>query len=390
MAIYLYNVNASFSFWDEWSHWSAYVKDMFVRNKFYNTIGHIATTHLSYPPFIPLFELFYCKVVGNCNMQNMYRSYQILCFSMGLMVFSDLEFNYKNLKYNIKILFVMILSVLYFVFVNRIIDFQANPIKSIYGDAFLGMSFGFFMVNVLQFDFDDKFKVFNFALSSIALVFSKQMGMALYLLGFFILFIIVVYSNQLSKKVWIKGVILFLIPIIFFISWKITVFSNQITDQFDLNRTLSITGLIDILFKGGGEEWQRTVIKNYIDWVLHTRMIGLTIYMWWILLAIAFAVTSFIVKKRYKNKIVIVSIGTMIGFILYLFALLCLYFYTFSEYEAVRLASIWRYSSTYIIGLTFFLGFVLIEHILYELKMNILSVGIYTTIYFANGINYMP
>ena len=32
------------------------------------------------------------------------------------------------------------------------------------------------MVNILQFDFNDKFKNFNLVMSEVALIFSKQMG----------------------------------------------------------------------------------------------------------------------------------------------------------------------------------------------------------------------
>ena len=397
IAIYIYNVNASFSNWDEWTHWGPYVKDMYERNKFYNTMGHIATVHLSYPPFIQLFEFFYCRIVGKCNMQNIYRAYQLLCFSMPLMVFCNLKFNIRSFRNSIKIIFVMVFSILFFIFANRFISFDANPIKSIYADAFLGLSFGFFLINVIQFDFYDRFKFFNFVLSSIALVLSKQMGLVLFLLGFFIFFIVVAYNNKLSKEIWIKGVILFLIPILFLVSWKLIVFLNKITDQFDLTKKVSIIGLIDILFKGQGFKWQRLVITKYIDYIFHIG-VYFPISIWYILFAFAFILISIIVIKKYKNKIVIVSIGAMFGFILYIFALLCLYLYTFSEFEATNLASLWRYLSTYIAGLVFFLVFVFIEHLLYYLKINKISivililslVGMYTTIHFANSINYCP
>ena len=173
--IYLYNKNTYFSNWDEWTHWGPFVKDMFFRNKFYNTKFHIAHTHLSYPPFKQLFEYFYCKMVFNLTEPNIYRAYQLLCFSLCFMIFSNIKFN-ENIKYNIKNISIIFLIVLYFIFINRIINFSSNPINSIYADAFLGFSFGFFMVNILQFDFNDKFKNFNLVMSEVALIFSKQMG----------------------------------------------------------------------------------------------------------------------------------------------------------------------------------------------------------------------
>ena len=204
-------------------------------------------------------------------------------------------------------------------------------------------------------------------------------------------------NKKLSKKIFIKGILLFLIPILFFISWKIIVFKNGITDQFDLDK-ININGLINILFKRIGEDWQIETYKNFINFIFNEKFMRLNIFLWWVLLSIVLIITSIVFLKKYGNKIIIVSISMSVGFLLNLFALLCLYFYTFSPYEATNLASAWRYISPYILGLVFFLSFILIEDIILNLKninfkiiiMLFLVSILYLSIHFANTVDYKP
>ena len=204
-------------------------------------------------------------------------------------------------------------------------------------------------------------------------------------------------NKKLSIKILIKGIILFLIPILFFISWKIIVFKNGITDQFDLDR-ININGLINILFKRIGEDWQIETYNNFINFIFNNKFMGLTTFLWWVLLSVALIITSVVFFKKYGNKIIIVSISMSIGFLLNLFALLCLYFYTFSAYEATNLASVWRYTSPYILGLVFLLSYIWIDGIVLNLKninfkiaiMTFLVSILYLSIHFANTVDYKP
>ena len=91
--ILLFNINASFSYYDEWMNWGPFIKDMYFRNKFYNTEGHFAFMHISYQPFISIFNYFYLKTVGMFSEPNMYRGHQLLCYSISIAVFSKLLFD---------------------------------------------------------------------------------------------------------------------------------------------------------------------------------------------------------------------------------------------------------------------------------------------------------
>ncbi|MDO5564016.1 MAG: hypothetical protein Q4F88_02145 [Eubacteriales bacterium] len=69
-----------------------------------------------------------------------------------------------------------------------------------------------------------------------------------------------------------------------------------------------------------------------------------------------------------------------------------------SEWDAVNLSSVWRFSSIFLISLFFILGFLFINIIINYKKMNIsfllcllfIVFSLSLSIYFANGVNYLP
>ena len=61
-------------------------------------------------------------------------------------------------------------------------------------------------------------------------------------------------------------------------------------------------------------------------------------------------------ENRMKRKLLIYGCTSMAGLFLYTTGLLFLYIFTYSEYEAVHLASFQRYISTYFIGVALFLA----------------------------------
>jgi hypothetical protein len=57
--IYLYLMkDAQFFFWDEYSHWGQFIKDMYYFNSFYG--ANTSISHLNYPPRSVYMGLLYC------------------------------------------------------------------------------------------------------------------------------------------------------------------------------------------------------------------------------------------------------------------------------------------------------------------------------------------
>ena len=362
LLIMLYTKGEYLVHWDDWTHWAPFAKDLFYRNQFYFNEGHIAHTHLSYPPLQAIFQYMFAKF-SNCYIdQNLFRAQLIIVFSL---IFPF--FDYLNDKKNTKYFFSVILIFALYIASFRI--HSENPLYNILPDSTMGFLFTSLMIKSFNLNINNKFAVFDYIVTSIALVLIKQIGVALFLGSYTTLLILQVFDKSIYKKNLHTLILIFIVPMLFIYIWFAYVRICGINDQFDIDKKVSLKSLAEIYLFSGGVPYQKETIANFFLWAKNTRIIFLTYYQWVFLFIICYLSTIVLFFKKYKTRLVVFLSISLFGYFVYTFVILSLYLFCFSEYEATILASIWRYLSSYAISIPLIMCYFMTKESTMELRI---------------------
>lgn len=382
LLICLYEKEAYLKQWDEFMHWGSHAKDMFIRNKFYFTEGHIAVNHISYPPLQATLQYIFARLENTFNDAILYRAQLVLIFSIIFPIF-DFVKNAKTGKY----LFTILLTFIYYIAAFRIC--AVNPLSTILTDHTLGFLFTALMIKSFEYDVNDDFHLFDYIMNAIALVLVKQTGITLFLGAFIVLIIMQFCSRSSIKKEQlrnniIRNVLIFAIPTICIMVWFVFVRLNNITDQFDIDKSFTLSALINILFKNGGLEYQKATVKNFLYYFANRKIIFLTYYQWIILFILCYIGLNIALYKKYGKKLVIFSILSILGFFAYTFVILISYLFGIEEKETIELVHLWRYLSSYAVSIPLILGYFIIKES--ALKEKVLNKYSLTVILISTGL----
>ncbi len=160
--VYLFFMkDAQFFFWDEYSHWGQFIKDMYNFNSFYGVNTHI--THSMYPPGISTWDYF---IVKNSFFSdgNIYFAYFLLLFSSTLMMYEKLTF--KDLHWIVLVFAIQM--ILY-------ADF-GHWFSCIYVDHVIGAMFAGVVLSYLSDNFKSK-ELLLFVFPLISMVLVKEIGL---------------------------------------------------------------------------------------------------------------------------------------------------------------------------------------------------------------------
>jgi hypothetical protein len=308
--VYLYFMkNTHFFFWDEYSHWGAFIKYMYYTHTFYDL--SCSAAHLNYPPGITLWDYF---VVSNTAFTdgNVYFAYFLLIFSSLLMMYEKL--NWKQIHW---ILLIFIIQVV------LLADF-GHWLSSIYVDHVVGVMFAGLVLSYLSDNFKAKeLLLFIFPLISIVLV--KEIGLyfGLSFLGLVILLNIldsklqnaksIIFNISLNKYLIIISLSLFIVSFLALKSWGIRQEAHGISQnaQTMSNVVKNILSNKKILDKKDENEVKQRFWKVVKYQQLHQEKISLN-----------YNEFSYGIMSKYTKTIKLSTIGTMVFFILMLFMIL--------------------------------------------------------------------
>lgn len=160
--IYLYLMqDAKLFFWDEYSHWGAFIKEMYYFHHFYDAASVAA--HLNYPPGISIWDYFIVLPTGFSE-GKLYFSYFLILFSSTLMMYEKLSF--KQVHW------------IALVFAIQMVVFASfgHWFSCIYVDHIIGALFAGLVLTYLVDNFKEReFILFIFPLIAIVLV--KEIGL---------------------------------------------------------------------------------------------------------------------------------------------------------------------------------------------------------------------
>lgn len=338
--------NREFVAWDEFSHWGLVVKNMYYLNKFGNAV-EATTLFKGYPPAMSIFQYFFMKLFGDYRENLAYSA--LIFFNLSL-----LAPIVKNINNIFKILLLTLLCIIF----PTIISIELYT--TIYIDLSLGTLSAYILYSNIKYENYDKNKILIISLGLFLLPLMKSSGT---FLGVMILTIVLLdlRKEKISVKNKIfKGSLITLSFILGKYSWDIyTKLTTNFVGAWGGMNNLTLNKIIGFWVYGIGEKYQHEVKINFIRAlseprfefsILKNNPVSMMHLLFFIL-----GCSLFLYFLSNNKKIIITTlVGVNLMGVIYIYSLLNLYLYTFSEYEAVRLASFTRYLNTFLILVFFY------------------------------------
>lgn len=373
----LFDFQRNFSTWDEFSHWGKMVKEMLRLDSFYAVPEASLLIHKDYPPFVTLFELFWCKFSGGYSEAGLTLAIHVFEFSIIVPYLLDRYRNRKAVCGEIDICDDAI---------DRGSDKGEVKWKKSVGRAFsCGLLIGICILTVLLFDTKDLLptvyldivvpilyavgilvviesdKAYQFCcllLVQTAILLTKQIGIA------FCMLIWLMYTMKLFMDNWtdsklvavVKKMLMSLgvigLPYLISCTWTSYVDRFGIKGQFELSQ-IKLSDVINIV-QGNDSTYRQGVFDSYLYEIVHNFVgagrLRIPYFGATLLIVLALAIVYLVFAKKITKECIFLCINVIVGSIGYAFTMLMLYLFCFSEYEATNLASFSRYVGTYIMA----------------------------------------
>lgn len=345
-----FDLNRTFTRWDEFSHWGEMVKEMFRLDKFYCVSGSVLQAHKDYPPAMSLFELLWIKLMGSYRESLIIQSLHLFEFSLFIPFISEKKPRLKReLIINSIFIFIMIFTLV-------VLFDQQGFINTIYIDYVLGMLCSYGIVSVLlQKDILSKISITNTCLTCSVLLLTKQMGLPFMLMVVFVYVMKLVFDKKIIKenifKIVISLIIIVGIPLVFYKTWGSYSSSFEINPQFKLS-DIKIEKLPGIIDGVSGKNYQKKTATNFLNALYATKITKgnyeLT-YVQSVFGVLALLYLVYLYEKENVKSFQTVGFLFLIGAVGYAFIMLNLYVFNFDQREGPILASYDRYMATYVI-----------------------------------------
>lgn len=329
--------------WDEFTHWGTVIKNFYYFHDFANLEN--ATTFLkTYPPAVSLFAYFAQCFGGHYVECKSYGAYIFLFLALMCPYFIIIQKKNDWFKAILMgfccILFPTLMG-------ERVYDI-------LYVDAFLGLETALLFIAYLFYE-DEKWKTITIGMTGVILCLTKASGAGLAGIALVILFVAELCERANRTKSESRRGILPIFALaggLFFgkYSWDFYLKVTE-TPYYWETSNVNITNLWALMTGQGagyqyetiGSFFQAMALQTFTDSIVPMSCLG------WL---IVFFLCCVFIEVRTKNlkdrkKIRVCAWGSVIGIVPYACSMLFLYLFTFSEGEALEVASFDRYMGTY-------------------------------------------
>lgn len=338
-----------FSKWDEFSHWGTVVKAMVVFEKL-PPLSDAILNHSSYPPGASLWAYLVGAWSAPWQEGTAYWAYALIVLSIFAAVWSSVTW-----RWSWRLLLLAPISLLF----PQVFFDYSNSLKV---DALLGLLFGYLLFLVFsEKKYTTKFLV-EWALNGFLLTFFKDSGIFLFVLaGLVLLF----QANRQgffsrrdsgSRRMAALGLTPIVFPLMFYWIWRQFLESVNTRIAFQPNRDL-ITQLS--IARDDRSSPAGIVIDNFYAGLFEIPLAQtatpppLTAIHWFLIVGICVVLIIPLLAQALSIPPSGLALLTVFfGAVLWAVGLELAYLTRFTEYEAVRLASMGRYLSTYVLGVT--------------------------------------
>lgn len=351
------NFSRGFNTWDEFSHWGHMVKEILRLDCLYCVPESTLQAHKEYPPALPIFEAFWCKIsilMGKGYKEsNTYMALQTLMISLFFPLFK----NYKNKNKTTTTIHLFLFSI--FIIIAQIVIpvAEAAFYSTIYADCAMVLIFAYCVLLILS---TEKFEIKDFCMLSVGLsvlLLTKEMGLFFFTLTI-LLFTIKERKDLIYFYTWKKRaynlILLIFFPLILNFSWKKYEGFYVSANQFDLSK-MSVFAIPQILI--GTEDYaeQHSYFVSFSHSIISNEIISRPISLTYWQLSIIFAVILLIFSRKVidrteKSNVTIINFLMLVSSAFYLMILLMMYIFPMGLIagNGTGLEGFARYTSTYV------------------------------------------
>ena len=350
-----------FHHWDEFSHWGTVVKFFYSVDSF-ATLTAPGVYGIGFPQYFPgtsLFQYFFSRFDHQFVEWHSYVAMNILYFSLIMPFLKNIFDKEKWLKSAVLLIVLFLLPLQ-----------STSFYSSLYVDQLLGAFFGFTLVYYYTYRYEKSlFGVMIVSASAFMSAMTKDTGFLLSLGAIAIIALDIALFRKAEIKAFVsrktilsrfRNIALLLMPLAATVFVRLTWSLLLIRSNFSATGKWNLPSINDIysLITRQVEPYQIETARNFLSAVLSRNIEPLSFSAfqycaYFMLVAIALTIIK---KKDFSFKLSLAPpVALLIGAAMYLAGLLILYVFSYSEYEAVRLASYNRYVLTYLFGMTLYL-----------------------------------
>lgn len=326
----------SFAIVDDYNHWGAVSRIMALYDRFVISSDPISVK--DYPPGLANIHYLYTSLVG-------YRD-SLTLFAQGVFVYACLAIPFQMLDrpsgdfrpWAFSLLLLSSLSLTWIFFLG---------LHTLWADLPLGLLFGLALWVYFSSEDPNISRLLKLAPLLLCMVLMKQMGLVFVALAALILLVDIVFA---SKKSMIRGAMLIamlvIVAIVIDSAWK-----GYLREQ-GIQRTFQSNFDVIEVFKAFIPAYSTIRQKITIEVFINHFFAKTHFTTYWIILSLVAALGAYKSSPNEKKRSMLFNIGAgYAGLFLYLALLLVLYMFSFSEFEGTRVASLNRYTNTYLLGL---------------------------------------
>jgi len=356
---------------DEFWHWGMMVKESLRLDRFYAVEASRQIIHKDYPPFLCMIEVLWCKLSGKFSEGIATTGLHVFIMSMIVCpiieVLTDKESACNNGKLNAikSLMTTAVQSILLIAFVASItcaFD-NAHIGNTLLADIPMAYIFAYLLLLVVtEKVYEDSFAKVSFVAAAVAMVMTKQVGVALLMV---VIFFYILYGG-LAKKLSITGsltaIASVLISAAFYISWNVFVKHQNISDirgsdgggQFDISK-IDMGAYLQAV-AGKGDSLKTETFRNLIRTLFSRNVadVGLVsisfVSALFLLFIIIYIIKRFYKEQFSKEKAISLGISFLVGHVGYAFMLSVMFLFCFTQDEMEELRGYARYIDGYLIG----------------------------------------
>ncbi len=351
--VYTVNVGRQFIGNDEFSHWGLVVKNMFIFNRFGNC-QYSTDLFPGYPPASALWEYFCLKVARSFQEQTVYQAFGWLIAALMIPSVKGGPLRRVLLAAVCLLASLLVPSMFYGEYFTLIMV-----------DALLGIEMAYLLLLSIGDERLDLFHWLSLTLGLSVLCLTKASGVFL---------AIIVVLTALAKTAREQGGKKTLATILVCaliggalgkLSWGAYLKASGTGVAWDTS-PINLASVWSVI-TGGGKAYQYATLSAFGKAIISTRInegiTSLPFVGWVALMPVAVWVAMRLAASGGDQKLGgqqsgkrsrTVSVCLVAGALLYAVGMLLLYLFTYSEYEAQRLASFARYMATYVTGVMLF------------------------------------
>ena len=355
LVVTVMDAGRSFYSWDEFMHWGKMVKEMIRLDRFYCVTESTLYRHKDYPPFVALFEYAWCRMGGGYSEQHVAQALHLLNVSLIVpYMFEQFPVRTKW-KDGPEYIAKGVMAAVAVLLVCSLCDPNTN-INSIYEDLTIALMFSYSAFLVYQKEYRTKAGQFAYLMSLVALIGTKQIGIAFIGLSLLYLVLSVLFLEP-DRKEKRKGLLCMLISAAaagaYYVSWNRLVRLYPDERQFDLNN-MSLSLFLKRITDSSDRE-HRDMLKRFIfelfDRNIASGLITITYFTSFLIILLIIIALAYKFKEKFSGKEAMV-LGTVfaVGEVGYALMMLMLYELCFERQEMTSMHSFVRYMGSYFLA----------------------------------------